>query len=110
MTCIACRGRGVRGDERLRVGNEPRHQRALGDRVGLAEHQDSECLREEEQRCEVKGHHAAHWPFAVLLPILAPFTDRFPGGYRAVIVGTAAGRAGVVAAAPPPWWAELSAA
>jgi predicted MFS family arabinose efflux permease len=36
-------------------------------------------------------------PFAVLLPILAPLTDRFPGGYRAVIVGTAAGRAAVCA-------------
>ena len=32
-------------------------------------------------------------PFAVLLPILAPFADRFRGGYRAVIIGTAAGRA-----------------
>jgi predicted MFS family arabinose efflux permease len=34
-------------------------------------------------------------PFAVVVPVLAPFADRVRGGYRAVIVVTAVGRAAV---------------
>jgi predicted MFS family arabinose efflux permease len=34
-------------------------------------------------------------PFAVVVPVLAPFADRVRGGYRAVIVVTAIGRAAV---------------
>jgi Major Facilitator Superfamily len=34
-------------------------------------------------------------PFALVVPILAPFTDRFRGGYRAIIVATAVGRSAV---------------
>ena len=36
-------------------------------------------------------------PFALVVPLLAPFTDRFRGGYRAVIVATAVGRSAVCA-------------
>lgn len=34
-------------------------------------------------------------PFALVVPVLAPITDRSRGGYRAVVVATAAGRSGV---------------
>ena len=34
-------------------------------------------------------------PFALVVPVLAPFTDRFRGGYRAIIVATAVGRSAV---------------
>jgi Major Facilitator Superfamily len=36
-------------------------------------------------------------PFAVVVPVLAPFADRFRGGYRAVIIATAVGRSIVCA-------------
>ncbi len=36
-------------------------------------------------------------PFAVVVPVLAPFIDRFRGGYRAIIIATAAGRSVVCA-------------
>jgi predicted MFS family arabinose efflux permease len=32
-------------------------------------------------------------PFAVVVPVLAPFVDRFRGGYRAIIIATGVGRA-----------------
>ena len=31
-------------------------------------------------------------PFALVVPLLAPLTDRFRGGYRAIIVATAIGK------------------
>jgi predicted MFS family arabinose efflux permease len=34
-------------------------------------------------------------PFALVVPLLAPATDRFRGGYRAIIVATAIGRSAV---------------
>ena len=36
-------------------------------------------------------------PFALVVPLLAPLTDRFRGGYRAIIVATAIGRSAVCA-------------
>ena len=46
-------------DQITTVGDERRHQRALGDGIGLVEHEDAEHLGIQQQVLDVAGHEEA---------------------------------------------------